>query len=319
MSVAFPLNQTYALPQASIQLKPAPPLQAKQTSALSNLLSLKFIDRWVDRKPAEPSPYLYAPEITAPIETMVNRMAQANGLTERVPVLLVRDEASNAFMRSDGIMAISVGTLRKLQTPEALALVLAHELTHLQKRHTEKIIKRQQMVTTPLLLLVVLGLGFSTLPVTDMLINKKTLKKAFINALKDKLFVAGILSSVVLWPLLEKTNALASLRQETEADSGAVPMLRKAQLSISAIDEFAAYLGEAEDALVEKSLFNKIWVKLFRNHPTTEQRRLNLKTLAQTQTEPPPSLPVFKLGEWEAIKQQIALLPKQGKGIDKII
>ncbi|MFN9103966.1 MAG: M48 family metalloprotease, partial [Betaproteobacteria bacterium] len=69
-------------------------------------------------------------------------------------IFLVNDRAVNAFALPGGYVGVHLGLIALTTTPDALASVLAHELTHVTQRHIARSIAPQQQAS----LLAVVGL-----------------------------------------------------------------------------------------------------------------------------------------------------------------
>lgn len=73
-------------------------------------------------------------------------------------LFLGRDRTVNAFALPGGYMGVNLGLVGVVTTPDELASVLAHELSHISQRHIARLIGREKR-TTPLLIgAMVLGI-----------------------------------------------------------------------------------------------------------------------------------------------------------------
>ena len=66
-------------------------------------------------------------------------------------LFLGRDRTVNAFALPGGFMGVNLGLVGVVSTPDELASVLAHELSHISQRHIARLIGRQEK-TTPLMI-----------------------------------------------------------------------------------------------------------------------------------------------------------------------
>ena len=73
-------------------------------------------------------------------------------------VLLGRDRSVNAFALPGGYMAVNLGLLGVVSTPDELASVLAHELSHISQRHIARLIGREKRMTPLMMGAMVLGI-----------------------------------------------------------------------------------------------------------------------------------------------------------------
>lgn len=67
------------------------------------------------------------------MESVGNRLSEANGLPQLKYIVVDNDE-ENAFVSATGIVVVYTGLLRLLDSPDRLAVVLAHELGHFLAR-----------------------------------------------------------------------------------------------------------------------------------------------------------------------------------------
>lgn len=85
------------------------------------------------------------PVVLGPVEDAFTRLlAAASGLRYSCQVHVVRSPVVNAYALPGGHVVITTAMLRALDGPEELAGVLAHEITHVTKRHTTRgLLKRE--------------------------------------------------------------------------------------------------------------------------------------------------------------------------------
>jgi predicted Zn-dependent protease len=81
-------------------------------------------------------------------------------LSERLAweLMISRDKRVNAFALPGGYMGVNLGLLAVTETPEELASVLAHELSHVSQRHIARMIARQDQQAPWLLGAMILGM-----------------------------------------------------------------------------------------------------------------------------------------------------------------
>jgi predicted Zn-dependent protease len=72
-------------------------------------------------------------------------------------LMLARDASVNAFALPGGYLGVHLGLLATVATPDELASVLAHELTHVSQRHISRLVERQEKQTPLLVAAMVLG------------------------------------------------------------------------------------------------------------------------------------------------------------------
>ncbi len=126
------------------------------------LQSLTYAARWV---PVSYEQRLMGDWLTASgedprqtyLQNLANSLARAGGLDEDIPltVHLHEGEIINAFATLGGHVVVYEGLLEALETEEALAFVLAHEVAHIQLRHPIQGLSRQ--VGSSIVLALVFG------------------------------------------------------------------------------------------------------------------------------------------------------------------
>lgn len=77
------------------------------------------------------------PAVTRPVRAIVDKLARAErGAEYPFQVFVVKDKAINALATPGGYIVVYTGLLEKTKTPEELAAVLGHEMTHVTRRHS---------------------------------------------------------------------------------------------------------------------------------------------------------------------------------------
>lgn len=154
---------------------------------------------------APPGNRLTAPAVTQPLNRIATRLTAVSedGYTYQVAITKSRDV--NAWAAPGGYIAVYCGLVHQLHSGDELAAILAHEFTHVTRRHSTRSLVRN----------IVLRLGVS-----------------FIGGGTDAVFdTAGVL------------GALHLMRgDEEEADSGALDLLVKAQIDPRALSRAFARL-----------------------------------------------------------------------------
>lgn len=95
------------------------------------------------------------PDLQKAVEGILARLAAARPSPYRFRLAITRNEDVNAFAAPGGYVVVFTGLLAKTRRPEELAGVLAHEMQHVQRRHTTKGLLRQ--ASTQLLLTALTG------------------------------------------------------------------------------------------------------------------------------------------------------------------
>jgi predicted Zn-dependent protease len=73
-------------------------------------------------------------------------------------MMLIRDKSVNAFALPGGYMGVHLGLIGVVTTPDELASVLAHELSHITQRHIARMLTQQQRQTPLMIGSMILGL-----------------------------------------------------------------------------------------------------------------------------------------------------------------
>lgn len=82
--------------------------------------------------------------VVAPIDTIVSRICAANRVNrQHIKLHILEKREVNAFALPDGHLVVYTGLIRQVNSPEALAGVLAHELAHIQNDHVMKKLGRE--------------------------------------------------------------------------------------------------------------------------------------------------------------------------------
>jgi len=72
-------------------------------------------------------------------------------------ILLIRDRTVNAFALPGGFFGLHLGLLAVVDTPDQLASVLAHELSHVTQRHISRLIAQDKRATPLMIGTMILG------------------------------------------------------------------------------------------------------------------------------------------------------------------
>ncbi|MFO0775006.1 MAG: M48 family metallopeptidase [Nitrospiraceae bacterium] len=169
-----------------------------------------------------------------------------------IRLYLVKGPTVNAFAAPGGHVVVFAGLLEKTESPEQLAGVLAHELQHIYKRHTTRMLLEQ--ASTSFLLAAVAG---------------------------DLTGVAAV--------ALDTARTLGALRYsrgyEAEADSEGLKLMVAAGIDPKGIVDFFKVLGKDDGS--DGGLFSYL-----SSHPSHHDRIATLTALAGTNIgQAPPLLP----------------------------
>jgi beta-barrel assembly-enhancing protease len=176
------------------------------------------------------------------VERITDRLLSAHPANPyNITVTIINDPTENAFAAPGGRIVVFTGLMRRMETPEQLAGVLAHELQHVLHRHGTRSIFQQSAVAV---LASVLG-GDSGSSMT---------------AAMDGVSTMGALAY--------------SRRYEREADAAAVEMLRRARVDVRGMVEFFQSVGASEEAELGA-------LSYFSTHPATSSRIASIEAIAR--------------------------------------
>jgi predicted Zn-dependent protease len=166
----------------------------------------------------------------------------------RFKIVVVPDKAVNAFALPGGRIAVNAGLIAEAESPDELAGVLAHEMTHVLRRHSLRGIVQQLGVRT-LFALVFSGRGDAA------------------EALNE--FAPGLL------------GLRFSRGQEAEADRGGMELLFAAGIPGEGMVRFFQRLSTQESGTARAMNFAS-------DHPTSRGRFEELERLRTSRPAPPP-------------------------------
>jgi predicted Zn-dependent protease len=103
----------------------------------------------------------YLLQLWVPLVEAAKKLGDINPEIERAfafEAFLVRDRSVNAFAMPGGYVGVHLGLMALTNTPDQLASVLAHELTHVTQRHIARSIAPQQRASLVALASILLGI-----------------------------------------------------------------------------------------------------------------------------------------------------------------
>ncbi len=74
-----------------------------------------------------------------------NALAQRTEANYRWRFGLIKSDSVNAFATPGGFVLVTTGLVKQLQSEDELAFVLAHEITHVVRRHHYRVVQRQRL------------------------------------------------------------------------------------------------------------------------------------------------------------------------------
>ncbi len=172
------------------------------------------------------------------------------GYESPYPIVLdvVVDKEVNAYAMPGGFMIINTGILQKMKTPEELAAVIAHELSHINQKHTTKSVFKS--LSNYLFLSVLIG---------------------------DASAIIGVVADHAN----ELNNLSYSRSLEIEADNKGMELMQKKGIDIKGMLRLFETLKEEE----KKMKMDNTIMKLLSTHPLTEDRIENAKKVSAQQKQ----------------------------------
>jgi predicted Zn-dependent protease len=171
---------------------------------------------------------------------------------------LVRDRSVNAFALPGGYVGVHLGLMAATATPDELASVLAHEMSHVTQRHIARSIansQRQSMVGLAAIILGALAASRSTGSAANAIFvgGQAAAAQGQLNFSRDMEREADRVGFAVLTSAGFAPAGMASMFQKLENayrlnDSNSFPYLRSHPLTTERIGEARARLGAAPAA-----------------------------------------------------------------------
>ncbi len=165
LSLALCLAWT-ALPAAQAQVRL--PALGESASDEFNLATEKRIGEQIMREIRRDPDYLddapllaYVQQLWQPLVQAARARGDIGSDTERLfpyEAFLVRDRSVNAFALPGGYVGVHLGLIALTQSPDELASVLAHELSHITQRHIARSVSAQSRSSSLGLAAMLLGL-----------------------------------------------------------------------------------------------------------------------------------------------------------------
>lgn len=193
----------------------------------------------------------------AALDRLMDRLTAHAALPFRPKVAVESVEIVNAFALPGGRIVVLRGLLDEAKSADELAGVLAHELTHAWKRHP----LRHQMASAGIGVLAEMVLGYSSTGDFGAFMAELTYSRA----------------------------------EESEADAGALVLLREADISSAGLADFFERLSHGAEASIPAYLSN---------HPTPADRFAAVRAGAVQGTTP-----ALTPADWSALKRICADVP----------
>lgn len=257
-------------PYTTSSIQPVPPANQKRSR----------VDEWA-LKQAKP---IALPVATDILTRMATQIVRTNGIQKPFKIHVVKKPKYNAGALSNGTIMFHLDMLKRAKSPEELAFVLAHEISHLEYEDCSRRKKRYEVA----MVATAFGAGLAHL----------CLQK--VGIFKNFKFLRTILISTVPSILPLQWFAAGGRTDEARADLNAIRLLRNTGFSP------IGYRTAIANMNIEKN--NASWLakanwKIFgEDHPALPTRKASLDQLIQTQ-RPYYPLPVMSAIEWNYLKQ----------------
>ncbi|WP_373531511.1 M48 family metallopeptidase [Vampirovibrio sp.] len=232
------------------------------------------------------------PEATIPLTRIANRLAKAGGIQQAFNIQIVNKPSYNAAAFSNGTVIFNLDTLKRAKSPEELAFVLAHELSHVQFEDAKARKKRYGLATTAALVL----------------------EEASTWLLQARSLLKGIFISIAAPAAAFQWFAFQERKDEARADVNAIHLLKRA--GYTPMGYTTAFSNMKQD-MGKASLWTEIQWKVFgEDHPALPTRQ---RSVEQAILNTPPSLnerPLMSPEEWQDLKLAATCIPTHtGKGL----
>lgn len=168
------------------------------------------------------------------IQNLGNKLTKQAGLASEITLKfhLLNNETANAFATLGGHVFITTGLLQTVQSENALAMVIAHEIAHIKHRHPIQVLSRGLIIQLVLLAMT------------------------------------GNESGTAIQSVLGQTSLITALSfnrdMESESDQEALAILGKTYGHTGAADAFFLHMLENES--------QPQWAEIFFTHPNVEKR-----------------------------------------------
>lgn len=254
------LAQTGVAPPAAIALPSLGDEAAEDFSVITEARLGERILREVRRDPA----YLDDPELLEYVQGLWQPLMAAARRKGEIPsdldarfaweVFLVRDRSVNAFALPGGTVGTHLGLIALTQTPDELASVLAHELSHVTQRHIARSFansRRQSMMAVAGMILGVLAASRANSPdgVSAAIVGSQAASvQGQLNFSRDMEREADRVGFSVLTQAGFAPLGMAAMFERLQAasrlnDSGGFPYLRTHPLTGERVAEARARVG----------------------------------------------------------------------------
>lgn len=219
-----------------------------------------------------------------------------------IRVFVMSDPAFNAAMGPNGTMLINTGALVRIESPDQLAAVIAHELAHYTQAHSLRILQsaRRRMAVASILSAglgaATIGTGLPELIFAVSVINYSRKQELAADKLSLQFMQASGYdpsAAITVWQYLEEEEAAASAQQKKRSiffSSHPRTQIRKAKLenllkgatdtSAAVASSFVAVVQANYDQLMQEQLQNRDFGRISTLINRHESMGINLGDIA---------------------------------------
>lgn len=220
------------------------------------------------------------PEILNYIRQMSYQIASNSGQNRSYSFYVINNDSINAFAGPNGVIGIHTGLISKVEKPDELASVIAHEIAHVTQQHLSRTYEYNSTQGT--------------------LNSFATLIAAILVGMADP--NAGMATLMGGMGMNMENQLKNSREHEKEADNVGIQILHQAGYDPHAM---GAFFGK----LAKESQFNALQVpEILRTHPVTLSRLTAAENRAQVM---PPSKIREATNDLKLIQLRVAAIAKQ--------
>ncbi len=216
-------------------------------------------------------------------------------LCERVRVYAIRAPGLNAFMMPNGAMFVQSGLLLRIEDDAELAAVLAHEVSHFQRRHSIESLRRWRKTSSTFAVLgtLVAAAGTVAAASSDVYEDAARARNMTETALL-MLQTAGIIATFQL--------AAYDREQEKQADLDSIELMRQHNMDVRGAPRLWQKVIREQSAGGSQSGFS-----LLATHPATQERLAYLSEIESSmnvsKSMSDPSSAIASTGAREIVDQ----------------
>lgn len=225
------------------------------------------------------------PAATRVLNRLATDLVKSNGIQQPIRVCIVDQPSCNGRALSNGVIMVHAGLLKQAISPEEVAFVLAHEISHRQLAHHEH---------------HSFEFGVAAL---GSLFTGHTMRR-FLSAGANSIGAWGRLAVCITpWILPMQWLSKQHRGHEMQADLNAIQLLTKAGYSPLGYQTLMARTAYREE---NRTLVSKAYAGLLgRSHPPVIVRKTALAQRIQTEPNVNASRPIMSPEDWQVLKQAV--------------